>query len=128
MNGSCGARNRIPMSAHKPVSRLTSRAEQDIESIILHTERTWGEEQSIAYASAIARALDLLRDHPQFGRQREDLFSSCRSVQVEPHVIYYHQPQAAEVEVLRILHTRQDASTKVEDPHASEPGRVVGED
>ena len=116
MNGSCGARNRIPMSVHKPIVHLTPRAEQDIENIVLHTERTWGEDQSVAYAAAIARTLVLLRDHPQFGRQRDDLFPGCRSVQVEQHVIYYHQPQTTEIEVLRILHIRQDASAAVNEP------------
>jgi toxin ParE1/3/4 len=104
------------MSVRRPGVRLTDRAEQDVENIVLHSERTWGEEQSITYAAAIARALVLLRDHPQVGRQRDDLFPGCRGVQVEQHVIYYHQPRTTEIEVLRILHVRQDASASIKEP------------
>jgi toxin ParE1/3/4 len=108
------------MSAHKLEVRLTARARRDVENILLHTERTWGAEQTAAYDSAITRTLDLLRVHPQLGRPRDDLFSGSRSVQVEQHVIYYHHPQAAVIEVLRVLHRRQDASTLVGDPRLSE--------
>jgi toxin ParE1/3/4 len=89
---------------------------QDVENILLHTERTWGKERGATYASAMARALALLRDHPQFGRQRDDLCLGCRSVQVEQHITYYHKPRDDEIEVLRILHRRQDASSEVASP------------
>ena len=107
------------MSVHKLEVRLTARARQDLENIILHTERTWGTEQGEAYASALARTLDVLSDYPKFGRRRDDLFPDCRSIQVEQHVIYYHQPQAAEIEVLRVLRRRQDASAMIDDPRSS---------
>jgi toxin ParE1/3/4 len=77
----------------------------------------WGYEQSVIYASAITQTFAVLRDHPRLGRQRDDLFSGCRSVQVEQHVIYYHQPLAAVIQVLRVLHHRQDARTEVEESY-----------
>ena len=45
----------------------------------------------------------MLSQHPETGRHRDDLFPGCRSVQVAHHVIYYHQPDPTEIEVLRIL-------------------------
>lgn len=104
------------MSAHKPAIRLTSRAERDVENILLHTERSWGVEQSGTYANVIAQAFTLLSNHPQLGRQRDDLFPGCRGVRVEQHVIYYHQPRPHDIEIIRILHGRQDPTGNVEGP------------
>jgi toxin ParE1/3/4 len=104
------------MSARKPAIHFTSEADDDLKSISLYTWRNWGEEQATIYEAMIGRALDLLREHPRLGQPRDDLFPGCRSVQVEQHVIYYHQPQTTEIEVLRILHSRQDASAAVNEP------------
>ena len=104
------------MSVRKPVIRFTLEADDDFESISLFTWRTWGEEQAEIYEAAIARTLESLREHPQAARSRDDLFPGCRSIQAEQHVIYFHQPRAGEIEVLRILHHRQDASTAVQEP------------
>jgi toxin ParE1/3/4 len=104
------------MSARKPVIRFTFEADDDFESISLFTWQTWGEEQAATYEAAIARTLELLREHPQAGRPRDDLFPGCHSIQAEHHVIYFHQPRAGEIEVLRILHHRQDASAAVQKP------------
>lgn len=82
----------------------------------LYTRRAWGEKQQLSYEAAIDQALDMLSTHPQAGRPRDDLFPGCRSIQVEQHVIYYHQPAATEIVVQRILHNRQDASVAMKDP------------
>ena len=104
------------MSARRSAVELKPQAERDYENILLYTERTWGEEQSATYQASIAQALSALRDHPQAGRPRDDLFPGCRSIRAEQHVIYFHQPRAGEIKVLRILHHRQDASAGVVEP------------
>jgi toxin ParE1/3/4 len=77
-----------------------------------------GKTQQSAYRAVIYQALDMLSRHPQAGRPRDDLFPGCRSIQVEQHVIYFHQPRAQEIDVLRILHHRQDASAAVQEPRS----------
>ena len=104
------------MSARRSAIQLTPQADRDYENILLYTERTWGEKQNAIYQASIAQALSALRDHPLVGRPRDDLFPGCRSIQAEQHVIYFHQPRTGEIEVLRILHHRQDASAAVEEP------------
>jgi toxin ParE1/3/4 len=84
--------------------------------ILLYTRRTWGTKQQATYEAMMTQALEMLSEHSQAGRPRDDLFPGCRSVQVEQHVIYYHQPRAGEIVVRRILHHRQDASTEIEEP------------
>ncbi len=85
----------------------------------MFSDLTWGEDRSAAYTATLQRAIAMLRDHPQIGRQRDDVFAGCRSIQVEQHVIYYHQPQAAVIEVLRVLHRRQEPTSAVGNPITS---------
>jgi toxin ParE1/3/4 len=106
------------MSARKAAIQLTPQAERDYENILVYTERAWGEKQSATYQTSIAQALSALPDHPQASRPRDDLFPGCRSIRVEHHVIYFHQPRAGEIDVLRILHHRQDASAAVQEPRS----------
>jgi toxin ParE1/3/4 len=109
-------KNQIQMSARRPDIRLTSGADRDVAQIALHTESIWSQEQSFNYAAAITQTFAMLRDHPQLGRQREDIFPGCRSVQVEHHIVYYHQPHEDVISIVRVLHRRQDATTLVRDP------------
>jgi toxin ParE1/3/4 len=104
------------MSARSPLVVLAPQAERDFAFILVYTQRMWGGEQRAGYRATIAQALRSLREHPQTGRPRDDLFPGCRSMQVEQHIIYYYQPDATEIVVLRILHHRQDASAEVQEP------------
>jgi toxin ParE1/3/4 len=106
------------MSARRSAIQLTPQADRDYENNLLYTERTWGETQSATYQTSIAQALSALRDHPLVGRPRDDLFPGCRSIQAEQYVIYFHQPRAQEIDLLRILHRRQDASAAVQEPRS----------
>jgi toxin ParE1/3/4 len=104
------------MSAHSIDVRLSRSALQDIDDVLLYTQRTWGTRQRASYRAAIYRALGRLAQFPDSGRSRDDLFPGCRSLQVELHVIYYYQPENATIVVRRVLHQRQDASAAVSDP------------
>src|SRR5215211_4370543 len=98
-NGSFGARNQTLMSARKLAVRLSREADRDVLDILLYTRRTWGTEQQATYETVMIRALEMLSQHLEAGRPRDDIFPGCRSVQVEQHVIYYHQPEAKEIVV-----------------------------
>jgi toxin ParE1/3/4 len=104
------------MSARKPVVELTPKAEVDYKNILLFTDQTSGEDQVAIYWARILQTLESLREHPLLGRSREDLFPGCRGVQIGQHVIYYHQPRPHLIQVIRILHTRQDPTGNVAEP------------
>jgi toxin ParE1/3/4 len=101
------------MSAREPVIRLGRRAQRDIESLLLYTQRTWGEARRTISKRAIDDGLGIIQEHPMSGRPRDALFPGCRSILVQQHVIYYHQPKANEIVVLRVLHKRQNADSAV---------------
>lgn len=105
------------MSARRAAVRLSREADRDVLEILAYTERVWGAKQRATYQTALVRALDRLSRYPESGRPRDDRFPGCRSLQVEQHVIYFYQPDPDEIEVLRILHQRQDATTAVKAPN-----------
>lgn len=104
------------MSARRVDVQLSPSALRDFDDILLYTRRTWGAGQRARYRAAIERALDTLSRFPEAGRPRDDRFPGCRSLQVEQHVIYFYQSGPDEIEVIRILHQRQDAGAAVRDP------------
>lgn len=99
----------IQMSAHSPKLRLSPSADRDVYSIRLYTERTWGERRAVTYKAAIEDSFRRLRDFPEIGVERNEIFLGCRCLQVEQHIIYYHQPIDTEIVIDRILHVRQSA-------------------
>jgi toxin ParE1/3/4 len=104
------------MSARRRVFRLSHKAIRGVDNLLLYTRRTWGKTQQSTYRAVIYQALEMLSRHPQSGLPRDDLFPGCCGIQAEQHIIYFHQPRADEIEVLRILHHRQDASAAVQEP------------
>jgi toxin ParE1/3/4 len=84
--------------------------------MLLSTQRTWGEERRTIYKRAIDDGLGMIQEYPMSGRLRDDLFPGCRSILIQHHVIYYHQPKPTEIVVLRVLHRRQSAGSAVVEP------------
>ncbi|MEA2585180.1 MAG: toxin ParE1/3/4 [Thermomicrobiales bacterium] len=73
--------------------------------------------QANAYHAALRSGIEALRDNPQLGVAREVLYPGLRSHPVEVHVLYY-RIQGNVIEIVRILHSRQDADAvfRVEPP------------
>jgi toxin ParE1/3/4 len=95
---------------------LSHKADRDIEDIFLYSIRAWGEDQATVYQMAFDQALQSLHEYPHIGWTRDDVFPGCRSLAVKHHIMYYHQPGPNVVEVLRILHRRQDAQRMIDPP------------
>ncbi|PLY04407.1 MAG: type II toxin-antitoxin system RelE/ParE family toxin [Desulfuromonas sp.] len=85
----------------------------DLHEIYRHGLGIWGEEQSSRYLAQLEECLWLLTEQPKMGAARAELFPEVRSLPVERHIIFY-QLRSSTVEIIRVLHCRQD------------PGRHVG--
>jgi len=86
---------------------LSPAALSDLQSISSHTLQVWGEEQEIRYLEAVWQALGKIRDQPESGKLRTDLFDGCRSVRSGKHVIFFITTSTT-VEVVRVLHAAMD--------------------
>jgi len=89
--------------------RLSLLAEEDLFKIISLTIESWGNEQAKVYAQSIESALLKLAQYPNFGRERNEVYSGARSFPVEKHIVFYQVSENG-IEVARILHQRMDLS------------------
>lgn len=89
--------------------RLSPLAEADLFKIISTTIESWGRSQAKVYAETIDAALLKLAQHPDFGRERSDVYQGAKSFPVEKHIIFYQVSESG-IDVARILHQRMDIS------------------
>ena len=68
--------------------RLSPLAEEDLFKIISTTIESWGSAQAKVYAQTIDAALLKLAQHPDFGRERSDVYKGARSFPVEKHIAF----------------------------------------
>jgi toxin ParE1/3/4 len=69
------------------------------------------ETAATALLRRIDRAIQMLADNPQAGRERPELAPDLRSFPVGNYVIFY-MPGSHGIEVVRVLNARQDISAE----------------
>ena len=88
------------------VVRRSPQAEADLEAILDDLEAK-DPAVSARYALAFAEKGDALGRFPEMGRARPEIAPGLRSTLVAPYVLFY-QIAGDEVQILRILHGKQD--------------------
>ena len=86
---------------------ISPRAKQDLKDIYAYTLQSWGDKKADSYLSNIKDSFLQLLDNPKIGRERLDVQSDLRSINVEKHVIFYKINDSA-IHVLGVLHCRMD--------------------
>lgn len=91
--------------------RLSPLAERDVEDIgyYIALDDFQAAERVV---SRLFRAFELLAEHPELGRIREDL-GNIRSLSVHPYVIFYRAGKRG-LEIARVLHGARDVLTILE--------------
>jgi toxin ParE1/3/4 len=92
--------------------RLTPEARADVQDIRRYTARQWGVRQRDIYYAKLHQGMRALLDHPERGRQREELYAGCRSLPVEYHVVFHYLTED-EIVIDRVLHSSQDTTGKL---------------
>ena len=96
------------MSARKLRLSITYLPVDDLRSIQAYTLARWGVDRATEYEEAIHDALDMLRTHPNLGKNRDDLPPGLRSYPVLNHLNLYETDRVMLV-VQRIVHQRMDS-------------------
>ena len=100
------------MSARRRRLVLKPRARQDLRNALHYTRMRWGAEQHTEYKTLLYGAMRELVEHPGIGAARGELCAGCRSRVAGQHIVYYRFGDE-EVEVVRVLHARQDAAAEL---------------
>ena len=82
-------------------------AEEDLVSIWRYTADEWSPAAADQQIRDIWTTCEALLGYPQIGRSRDELLLGVRSIVTDPHVIFY-RISAHGIEVLRVLHKRED--------------------
>ena len=93
------------MSVYKLV--VAPAAKNDLKEIYQFGVAQWGKAQSDRYLSAIKNQLWLLTEQPLIGVERSELLLHIRSLPIQSHTLFY-RVTAKQVEIIRVLHGRQD--------------------
>jgi toxin ParE1/3/4 len=110
MSASSAVTSRLLMPSHRQRIIYTRSALGDISEILAYTSRTWGEEQRQRYLTHLRDTFRRLTSMPSLGRGQDGLFPGLRSYPVESHIVYYLYEDGG-VLIVRVLHSRQDASS-----------------
>jgi len=98
------------MSNHHLV--ISPAARDDLRHIYQFGLRTWGQSQSTLYLDKLKELFWLLTEQPHIGIERSEIFPGIRSVAMESHVVFY-QVQSNHIEIVRVLHARQDPNRHI---------------
>jgi toxin ParE1/3/4 len=93
--------------------RLRPRARADIDAIWEYTADRWDPEQANAYVLQIGHAIERLAVDAFSSSDASHLYPALRKARAGAHLIYFLPGE--NVDVVRILHERQDAAAKLDD-------------
>ena len=95
--------------------RLTPQAERDLEEIWFYTFENWSAEQADRYHNQIMAAIEGLADGSRQGRAIDDIRTGYRKLAVASHFLFYRIADAGMIDIIRILHQRMDAASRLPD-------------
>ena len=89
--------------------RISSYAEEDVESILRYTIKKWGFDQADSYYELLITARERIASNPFLlgSKAREDVATNCRTFRCSKHV-YFYRLRNNTVEIARILHESMD--------------------
>ena len=93
--------------------RLAPQAERDLEEIWFYTFENWSAEQADRYHNQIMAAIEGLADGSRQGRAIDDIRPGYRKLAVASHVLFYRIADAGMIDIVRILHQRMDAASRL---------------
>lgn len=87
-------------------------AHDDLRGIYQFGLRNWGSIQSSRYLENLKERFWALTEQPLLGIERIELLPGMRSFPVERHIVFY-QVRSKQIEIIRVLHGRQDPNRHI---------------
>jgi len=82
-------------------------AQNDLKDIYRYGLTQWGAAQSDKYLAALKSQFWSLTEQALIGTERPELLPDARSLPMQSHTLFY-RVTANRVEIIRVLHSRQD--------------------
>lgn len=85
--------------------KLTPLSVADVEAITDFTLRTWGRNQCERYLGDLQACFQELADHPDLGRNCDELRPGLMRMGLGRHVVFYRRSDYG-IRILRVLHQK----------------------
>ena len=86
---------------------ISPAAQDDLRKVYRYGVGMWGETQASIYLDGFKKQFSLLTEQPFIGIARHNIARHLRSLSLPTHLIFYRHTNN-QVEIVRILHERQD--------------------
>ena len=92
---------------------LTNKAVEDLSDIWNYTFEAWSETQGDRYYHLILDACQELADEKVAGKNYPDIMPAILGFKIGLHVIFYRKLKANKIEIARVLHSRMDLKSNM---------------
>ncbi|MEM9128234.1 MAG: type II toxin-antitoxin system RelE/ParE family toxin [Pseudomonadota bacterium] len=87
--------------------RVSAKAQDDIRSIAIYTQETWGVEQRRKYLNGMNAAFERLADMPLMAPERQDIDPPVRIYRYQQHLVVYLLDETG-ILIVRVRHQSED--------------------
>jgi toxin ParE1/3/4 len=94
---------------------LTNKALEDISRIWDYTYEKWSEEHADKYYSLILISCEELANKRVVGKKYPEVHPDVFGYKIGQHIIFYRPTKGGKVEVARVLHSRMDLRSRLDE-------------
>lgn len=94
---------------------LTKKAVEDLSKIWDYTFETWSEIQADRYYYMLLDSCQELADEKVHGKNYPEVREDISGLKVGLHIIFYRKLKGNKIEIARILHSRMDLKTRMQE-------------
>ncbi len=94
---------------------LTNKALDDLSKIWDYTFEVWSEAQADKYYYMIIDSCEELGNRKVAGKLYREVHNELLGYRIGQHIIFYRHIKKDNIEVLRILHSRMDPKTRLDE-------------
>ena len=95
---------------------ISTIAKEDLAQIYEYGQTQFGNQIATRYLASLKSAFMQLVNHPKMGSSRCSILPGLKALVINHHVIYYFFDETTwEVQIIRILHDRQDVNVAFKD-------------
>jgi toxin ParE1/3/4 len=92
---------------------ISKKANEDIDSIWLHTLENWSQEQADRYYNLILNEIEYLTENFESGKSMGHVRKGYYAVKVKSHIVFYRKTNKNIVEIIRVLHQKMDIENRL---------------
>lgn len=94
---------------------LSNKAVEDLSKIWEYTYEVWSENQADKYYFELLQDCKEIAEKPFLGRNYNEIIEDLLGFKSGQHLIFYRIIDANKIEVIRILHSRMDLKSRIQE-------------